>query len=153
MAAIAHVKTFLSCDHGLQNTSSQVEHRPSEILVSSKIIRHTKVEILRLKSCFLRKKEQNFAQIFERHFQLNYPVGVRDGFTLVCVMTCIRRVNRFPDPVLRGQPCRSCIKNFWCLSSLLLNSLTIVRLLEVVISKKRHLWRWPSACAVNLCCK
>ena len=59
-----------------------------QILGSSKSIRHTKVEILRLKSCFLRMKE-NLTQIFERHFQLNYSVGVRDGFTLFCLMICI----------------------------------------------------------------
>ena len=27
-----------------------------------------------------------FTQIFERHFQLNYSVPVRDGFTLFCLM-------------------------------------------------------------------
>ena len=52
---------FLSCGHRLQNASSQVETRGSnslgQILGSSKSIRHTKVEILRPKSCFLRKKE------------------------------------------------------------------------------------------------
>ena len=58
-------------------------------------------------------------QIFERHFQMNYSVGVRGGFTLVCLMICIWRVNRIPDPVLRGQPCRSRTKNGWCLSSLI----------------------------------
>ena len=58
MTATAHVKTFLSCGHGLQNASSQGEHGASEILGSLKIIiRHAKVEVLRLKSCFLRKKE------------------------------------------------------------------------------------------------
>ena len=42
------------------------------ILGSSRSIRHTKVEILRLKSCFLHKKETNFHAklIFERHFFL-----------------------------------------------------------------------------------
>ena len=84
--------------------------------VLPKSIRHTKVEILRLKSCFLRMKE-NLTQIFERHFQLNYSVGVRDGFTLYCLMICIWPANRVPDPVLRGQPCRSWIKNVSCLSS------------------------------------
>ena len=87
-----------------------------QILGSPKSIRHTKVEILRLKSCFLRMKE-NLTQIFERHFQLNYSVGVRDGFTLYCLMICIWPANRVPDPVLRGQPCRSWIKNVSCLSS------------------------------------
>ena len=29
-------------------------------------------------------KKQTLAQIFERHFRLNYSVGVRDGFTLYC---------------------------------------------------------------------
>ena len=58
MTATVHVKTFLSCSHELQNASSQVEHGASEILGSLKIIiRHAKVEVLRLKSCFLRKKE------------------------------------------------------------------------------------------------
>ena len=90
-----------------------------QILGSSKNIRHTKAEILRLKSYFLRKKETNFTQIFERHFQMNYSDGVRNGFTLVCLMICIWRVNRVPDPVLRGQPCRPWIKNVWCLSSLI----------------------------------
>ena len=50
---------------------------------------------------------------------MNSSVGVRNGFTLVCLMICIWRVNRVPDPVLRGQPCRSWIKNVWCLSSLI----------------------------------
>ena len=50
--------TAMSCGHGLENASSQVE-TPAEvqILGSLKSIRHTKVEIPRLKSCFLRKKE------------------------------------------------------------------------------------------------
>ena len=53
-----------------------------QFLGSLKSIRHAKVEILRLKSCFLRKKEtkQQKKQIFERHFQMNYSVGVRDGY-------------------------------------------------------------------------
>ena len=36
-------------------------------------------------------------------------------------MICIWHANCFPDPVLRGQPCRSWIKDVWCLSSLLLH--------------------------------
>ena len=36
---------------------------------------------------FIRKK-QNFTQIFERHFQMNYSVRIRDGFTLVCLHQC-----------------------------------------------------------------
>ena len=59
-------------------------------------------------------------QIFERHFQLNYSLGVRDGFTLFCLMICIWHANRVPDPVLCDQPCHSSIKNVWCLSSLML---------------------------------
>ena len=52
-----------------------------QILGSLKSIRHAKVEILRLKSCFLRKKEtKKKTQIFKRHFQMNYSVGVRDGY-------------------------------------------------------------------------
>ena len=70
---------------------------------------------------FFVRKKQNLTQIFERFFQLNYSVGVRDGFTLFCLMICIWHANCFPDPVLRGQPCRSWIKNVWCLSSLLLH--------------------------------
>ena len=38
---------------------------------------------------------------------MNYSVGVRDRFTLVCSMICIWRVNRDPDPVLRRQSCLS----------------------------------------------
>ena len=64
----------------------------AEIVGSSKSIRHTKVEILHLKSCFLRNKEKNLTQIFERPLQLNYSVGVRDVFTLV--MICIWHSNR-----------------------------------------------------------
>ena len=97
----------MSRGHGLQKASSQAEHRASEILGSSKIIRHTKVEILRLNHLFFERKKRNFTQIFERHFQLNYSVGVRDGFTLVCLVICIWCVNRVPNPVLRGQPCLS----------------------------------------------
>ena len=68
---------------------------------------------------FFVRKKQNFTQIFERHFQMNYSDGVRNGFTLVCLMIRIWRVNRVPDPVLRGQPCRPWIKNVCCLSSLI----------------------------------
>ena len=50
---------------------------------------------------------------------MKYSVGVRDGFTLVCLMICVWRVNRVSDPDLRGQPCRSWSKNVWCLSSLI----------------------------------
>ena len=88
-----------------------------QILGSSKSIRHTKVEIIRLKSCFLRKKETKLHANLWKTF-LNYSVGVRDGFTFVCLMICIWRVNHVTDPVLRLQPCRSWIKNVWCLSSL-----------------------------------
>ena len=68
---------------------------------------------------FFVRKKQNLTQIFERHFQLNYSVGVRDGFTLFCLMICIWHANRVPDPVLRGQLCRSWIKNVRCLNSLI----------------------------------
>ena len=90
-----------------------------QILGSLKSIRHTKVEILRLKSCFLRKKETKLDEIFERHFYLNYSVGVSHVFTLFCLMICIWHANRVPDPVPCGQPCRTWIKNVWCLSSLI----------------------------------
>ena len=56
MTATAHVKTFLSC--GTDFKTRVLRLKPEvQILGSSKSIRHTKVEILRLKSCFLRKKE------------------------------------------------------------------------------------------------
>ena len=81
---------------------------------------------------FVRKKK-NLTQIFERHFQLNYSVSVRDGFTLFCLIICILHANRVPDPVLRGQPCCSWIKNVWCLNSLFLlkNSLCFKAMLSV----------------------
>ena len=63
----------------------------------------------------------------KRHFQLNYSAGVRYGFTSFCLMICIWHANRVPDPVLRGQPCRSWIKNVWCLSSLLLLYISITK--------------------------
>ena len=56
MTATAHVKTFLSCGHGLQTRVFRLKPEV-QVLGSSKSIRQTKVEILRLKSCFLRKKE------------------------------------------------------------------------------------------------
>ena len=56
MTATAHVKTFLSCGHGLQNASSPVETNGSNSGFFESI-RHTKVGLLCLKSCFLRKKE------------------------------------------------------------------------------------------------
>ena len=90
-----------------------------QILRSSRSIRHTKVKFFVWNHVFFERKKQNFTQIFERHFQMNYSVGVRDGFTLVCSMICIWRVNRVPDPVLRRQSCLSWIKNVWWLSSLL----------------------------------
>ena len=70
-----------------------------QILCSSKSFRHTKVEIPRLKSYFPRKRDQNLTQIFERHFLLNYSVGVCDGFTLFCLMIFICRANCVPDRV------------------------------------------------------
>ena len=103
----------------------------AQILGSLKSIRHTKVEILHLKSCFFVTKQKNLTQIFERHFQLNYSVFVRDVFTLFCSMICILHSNRVPDGVLRGQPCRSQIKNVWCLSSLL----------SLRDSRQSNLWR------------
>ena len=88
-----------------------------QIPCSPKSVRHTKVEIFIWNHVFFVIKKQNVTQIFERHFQLNYSVGVRDGFTLFCLMSCIWHAKRVLDPVLRGQPCRSWIKNVWCLSS------------------------------------
>ena len=91
-----------------------------QILGSSKSIRHTKVEIPRLKSCFLRKKETKLNANHWKRFSTELSVGVRDdGFTLFCLMICIWHANRVPDPVPCGQPCRTWIKNVWCLSSLI----------------------------------
>ena len=66
-------------------SSKSIRHTKVEILRLKSCIRHTKEENLRLKSCFLGKKETKLTQIFERHFQLNYLVRVRDGFTLFCL--------------------------------------------------------------------
>ena len=91
------------------------------ILGFSKSIRHTKVEILQQKLCFLRTNETKLnANLWRVSFQLNYFVGVRDGFTFFCLTICIWHANRVPDPVLSCQPCRSWIKNGWCLSYLIL---------------------------------
>ena len=68
---------------------------------------------------FFVRKKQNLTQIFERHFYLNYSVGVRHVFTLFCLMICIWHANRVPDPVPCCQLCRTWIKNVWCLSSLM----------------------------------
>jgi len=78
-----------------------------QILGSSKSVRHTKVEILRLKSCFLHKKETKLSRKINLWKTFFVVVGVRDCFTLICLMICIWRVNRVPDPVLRDQPCHS----------------------------------------------
>ena len=60
--------------------------------------------------------KQNVTQILEKHFQLIYSVGLRDGFTLFCLLICIWHANRVLYPVLRGQPCRLWwIKNVRCL--------------------------------------
>ena len=78
MTATGHATMFLSCGYGLQNASSQVETRGS----NSGFFEEYLSEIM----FFFVRKKQNFTQIFERHFQMNYSVGVRDGFTLVCLM-------------------------------------------------------------------
>ena len=105
MTATAHVKTFLKCGHGLQNASSQVETRGSNSgffeEYSSYKSKNSSSEIM------FSLEERNTTSRKKRHFQMSYSVGVRDGFTSVCLMTCVWRVNRVSDPVLRGQPCRS----------------------------------------------
>ena len=58
-----------------------------QILGSSKRICHTKKFFPRNHVFFIRNK-QNFRQIFERHFQMNYSVRIHDGFTLVCLHQC-----------------------------------------------------------------
>ena len=119
MTATAHVKTFLSWGHGLQNASSQVETRGSNSGFFEEYLSYKNKKFFVWNHVFFVRRKQNLTQIIERHFQLNYSVRVRDGFTLVCLMICIWRVNHVPDPVMRGQPFRSWIKNVvWCLSSL-----------------------------------
>ena len=128
-----------------------------QILGSSKSIRHTKVETLRLKSCFLRKKETKLHANLWKTF-LNYSVGVRDGFTFVCLMICIWRVNHVTDPVLRRQPCRPWIKNVWCLSSLWWWCPRHVFLLSIHVAGSEQ-WTWgvigkevTSATVLSLVC-
>ena len=133
MTATAHVKTFLSCGHGLQNASSQVETRGSNSgfleEYSSYKSRNSSSEIM-LSSY---GTKQNLTQIFERHFQLNYSVGVRDGFTLFCLMICSWRANPVEDAVLHGRPRRSLMKKVRCLSSLL--SRTIMALAIIYVNQ------------------
>ena len=67
---------------------------------------------------FFVRKQQHCLQIFKKHFQMNYSVGVRDGFTLLCLMICIWRVNHVPDPVLPGPAMpfvnqERLVLNFW----------------------------------------
>ena len=90
-----------------------------QILGSSKSIRHTKVKILRLKSCFLRRKETNLNPNLWKTLSTELFCRRSWWFYVVFLMICIWHANRVPNPVLRGQPCRSWIKNVWCLSSLL----------------------------------
>ena len=90
-----------------------------QILRSSKSIRHTKVEILRLKSCFLRKKETKLHANLWKTFSNELFCRRSWWFHVALLMICISRVNLVPDPVLRRQPCRPWIKNVWWLSSLL----------------------------------
>ena len=56
MTATADVETFLTGGDGLQNASSRVETRGSNSAFFEEYSSY-KSEILRLKSCFLRKKE------------------------------------------------------------------------------------------------
>ena len=110
----------MSCGHGLENASSQVE-TPAEvqILGSLKSILHTKVEIPRLKSCFLRKKETKLNANLWNAFSSELFCRRSWWFHDVLLNNCILHTNRVPDPVLRGQPCHTWIKNVWCLSSLM----------------------------------
>ena len=88
------------------------------ILGSSKSIRHTKVEILHQKSCFLRKKETKLNANLWRVFSTE--LFCRRSWWFHVVSRCIWHANRVPDPVPRCQPCRSWIKNVWYLSYLIL---------------------------------
>ena len=86
---------------------------------------------------------------------MNYSVGLRDGFTLVCLMICIWRVNRVPDLVLCGQPCCSWIKNVWCLikfltfyftgetykikSHITCNTVNVIYMIQCLLFKLRYI--------------
>ena len=113
MTATVHVKhfTFLSCGQGLQNTASQVETRGS----NSGFFKEYSSYKSKNFSCEIKFSSLERNKISDRQFQINYSVVVRDGFTLVFLMICFWRVNSVPDPVLRGLPCRSWIKNVWWL--------------------------------------
>ena len=104
MTAAAHVKTFLNCGHGLQNASSQVETSGSNSGFFEECSSYKSRNSSVWNHVFFVTKKQNLTQIFERHFQLNYSVGVRDVFMLFCLIICIWHANRVPDPGLRGRP-------------------------------------------------
>ena len=117
MTATAHVKTFLSCGHRLEARVLRLKLEV-QILGSSKSIRHTKVEILRLESCFLRKKETKLNANLRKAFSTELFSPRLWWFHVVLANDLHLARKPRPDPVLRGQPCRSWIKNVWCLSSL-----------------------------------
>ena len=99
-----------------------------------KSIRHAKVEILSLKSCFLRKKETKLDANLWNAFLSELFCRRSSCFHVVLLMICIWHPNRVPDPVLRGQPCHTWIKNVWCLRSLMSIPRTFVMYLHHINS-------------------
>ena len=101
MTATAHVKSSWVAVTDFK-TRVLVLKPEVQILGSSKSIRQTKVEILRLKSCFLRKKETKLHANLWKTFS-NELFCWRSWLfhvKLFSLMICIGRVNRVPDPVL-----------------------------------------------------
>ena len=105
MTATAHVTTFLSWGHGLQNASSQVETRGSNSGFFEEYSsynppppspRYESRNLIHLKSCFLRNKETKLnANLWQAFSTDYYSVGVQDVFTWF---------NAFGStPVLRGR--------------------------------------------------
>ena len=75
---------FLRCGDGLQNASTHVETRGSNSGFFEEYSSNKSKKFFVWNHVFFVRKKQNFTQIFERHFQMNYSVGVRDCFTLSC---------------------------------------------------------------------
>ena len=118
------MKTFSSCGHGLRNASSQVETRGSNSVFFKE---YSSFKSRNSSSKIMFSSKQNLKQILERHFQLIYSVGLRDGFMFFCLLICIWHANRVLYPVLRGQPCPFVMNQERQVLSSLLNGCTRTR--------------------------